>query len=447
MAYAAFIALAIAAGALSGPAAAAPPPNDSFASPQVLSGPLPIGVSGDAREATTELGESGGLGSLWYTWTAPRDMRISLEECIEGPEMFGVLVELFTGSSLQTLKYVNEVGTPRPPSGACPYSNPGYDRDSDLFDVVGGTVYRIRVGDASTESRFGFALAQVPQPPNDDFGDARLLNGRLPILSKGTTAEASRERGEPGREELSVWYRWKAPHSGTFAIETCAPSDRPEFMPSHSARVFTGSSLSTLQSVRSPSDYARFANCPYARQPTSDNPYSLIEFRARAGQTYRIQVTGPGKRFAIALRKEEVYDLGVGLAVSRRRVPIGGSVRATVRVTNRGNIPLPTRAEPRLVFGQEINLPGRPNSAGSAVYARVRSRSRGADCGHGTYGSTTLQVFACRVVRLAPGASETAVVRIAKIRSPILLDTHAPGGDDRPANDERQLVVRVRRGG
>src|SRR6476659_9348457 len=103
------VALAVTAGMLSGRAAAAPPANDSFATPQVLSGPLPIAVTGDAREATTELGEPGGLGSLWYVWTAPQDMRISLEQCVEGPESSEVLVELFTGSTLQTLRYVDRV--------------------------------------------------------------------------------------------------------------------------------------------------------------------------------------------------------------------------------------------------------------------------------------------------------------------------------------------------
>jgi len=441
-------ALAITAGLLSGQAAAAPPPNDSFASPQVLGGPLPIAVTGDAREATTEPGDPG-LGSLWYTWTAPHDMRISLEQCVEGPESSEVLVEFFTGSSLQTLRYVGDVPGTWPPSGACPFPNPGYRTDSDLYDVVAGTEYRIRVGDASTESRFGLALTQVPQPPNDKFSDSQVLSGRLPIVSRGTTAEASTEPGEPGGEpgsELSVWYLWKAPRSGRFAIETCTPGEGSGASTSHSARVFTGSSVSSLEPVRSAYDYARLAYCPYARQPTQADPLEpeLKEFTARAAQTYRIQVSGPGKPFGIALREEEVYDIAVSVAVSRTRVPIGGTVRATVKLTNRGNIPVPTRAEPRLAFGGEINLPGQPNHVGRALYARVRSRSRGANCGHGTYGfGSKLQVFACRVVRLAPGESETAVLKITKIRAPIMLDSHAPGGDDRPGNDERRPVVRV----
>jgi hypothetical protein len=430
---------------LSGRAAAAPPPNDSFATPQVLSGPLPIAVTGDAREATTEPGDPGTLGSLWYVWTAPQDMRISLEECIEGPEQFGVLVELYTGSSLQTLQYVKQVPNTLPPSGACPYPNPGYDADSDLYDVVGGTTYRIRVGDASTESRFGMALTQVPQPANDDFANAQVLSGRLPIVSRGTTEQASGEPGEPG-DQLSVWYLFKAPRSGRFAIETCSPSDRHDTDTSHSTRVFTGSSLSSLQSVRLTRDYPRVVYCPYAEQPTQADPLTneLIQFSANAGQTYRIQVSGPGEPFAIALRDEEVYDLAVSVAVSRARVPIGGSVRAIVKLTNRGNIPVPTRAEPRLGFGGEINVPGHPNHRGRALYARVRSRSRGADCGHGLYGyGSKLQVFGCRVVRLAPGASETAVLKITKIMAPIMLDTHAPGGDDRRGNDDFSPVVRV----
>jgi len=149
-------------------------------------------------------------------------------------------------------------------------------------------------------------------------------------------------------------------------------------------------------------------------------------------------------QFGIDLRDEEVYDLAVSVSVSRTRVPIGGSVRASVKLTNRGNTPVPTRAEPRLVFGGEINTPGRPNHRGRALYARVTSRSRGADCAHGLYGyGSKLQVFGCRVVRLAPGESETAILKVTKITAPIMLDTHAPGGDDRRGNDDFSPVVHV----
>jgi hypothetical protein len=102
-------------------------------------------------------------------------------------------------------------------------------------------------------------------------------------------------------------------------------------------------------------------------------------------------------------------------------------------------------------FGQEINVPGQPHYPGKAIYAFVRSP--GGDCRKGTYTpGSKVQTFACRVTPLAPGESQTAVVKIKSIKGSLLLDAHLrifDGSfrefDDRRGNDDAQAVVRVRR--
>ena len=78
------------------------------------------------------------------------------------------------------------------------------------------------------------------------------------------------------------------------------------------------------------------------------------------------------------------------------------------------------------------------------MYAYVRSP--GAHCRHGNYApGSKVQTFGCYVTPLAPGETQTVRIKIAKIKSNLLLDAHAPGGDDRKGNDDAPTVVRVRR--
>ncbi len=287
------------------------------------------------------------------------------------------------------------------------------------------------------------AVALAAPPANDDFANAAPLSGPFPIVARGTTSEATQEPGEPEDQySQSVWYVWTAPSSGPVAIDTCGGAPI--------TLVYRGSSLSDLQAVNSRDEDERRSVCPLP-DPDIDHPgdiHRVTEFTATAGATYRIQVLGVrvDGAFGLVLKEPEVYDLGVSLTVSRRTVPFGGALREVFKVTNRGNIVAPTPQDPRIVFGQEINVPGRPHYPGKAVYASARSP--GGRCSHGIFGGgSKIQVFACDVVRLSPGESQTAVVKIRKVKGSLLLDGHVSGQapDDRRGNDDAQTVIRVRR--
>ena len=292
-----------------------------------------------------------------------------------------------------------------------------------------------------------FAAAVLAAPPsNDDFANAEAISGPLPIVATATVNEASREPGEPYFGDSTVWYRWTATENREVAIESCGGESYPPLV-----HVFTGSSLASLNRVRSRDEQNNRAKCPLPN-PAHDDPtdtYSVVEFNAVAGTTYRIQVTlNSYGKMGIVLRPPEVYDVALSQSVSRRTVPLGGSLREVLKVTNRGNIAVPVPNDARLAFGQEINRPGLETYVGKAVYASIRSP--GGHCSHGLYGyGSKLQVAGCRVTPLAPGESQLARIRIKRIKGNLLLDAHifvnyAYGGDARKGNNDAQTVIRVR---
>lgn len=62
------------------------PVNDNLAGAQEISGSLPLTVNADNGLATTEAGEPGSdfdswTNSLWFKWTAPADMEVSIDTC------------------------------------------------------------------------------------------------------------------------------------------------------------------------------------------------------------------------------------------------------------------------------------------------------------------------------------------------------------------------------
>src|SRR5688500_17848322 len=67
------------------------------------------------------------------------------------------------------------------------------------------------------------SLAEAAPPPNDDFADAEVLSGELPIGATGTNAEATLEPGEPTAHPggASVWYRWTPNTAEPATIDLC----------------------------------------------------------------------------------------------------------------------------------------------------------------------------------------------------------------------------------
>jgi hypothetical protein len=236
-----------------------------------------------------------------------------------------------------------------------------------------------------------------------------------------------------------LWYRWKAPGGGRFTLEDCRQRQSD---PDFSVEIFTGSSQQSLRRVPVQTEYSNVSECPFDRGPTKELKIG-VEFKAKRGTTYVVRVTSDtfyGGRFGFAIKRKELVDLALTQSVSRKSVRAGGVVVVKLTVTNRGNIPVPTRAEPRLGFGQSINRPGRRNAVGKGRYLSVRSP--GVRCSKGFF--FKVPVASCAVKRLAPGQRMVATMRIRVLAS-ILLETEASFGDDRRGNNEPLAVVRVRR--
>jgi PASTA domain len=243
----------LAAGALSLPAAAAAPENDSFSAAALLTG-RSTSASGTNEDATKE---SGGA-SIWYAWTAPASGRTTLSTCDSD---FDTLLAVYTGSSVAAL---DEVASDDDDCG---------DRSIVTFASVEGTPYMIAVdgkggatGDASLELRLA--------PPNDDFADALPIAGDTGSAS-GTTEGAWYEDDEPlhyGVGWPSVWYSWTAPSTGWATFETCgSPFDTV-------LAAYVGAAVDALDVVAGSDDACGLG--------------SRLSFEATAGTVYRIAVAG-----------------------------------------------------------------------------------------------------------------------------------------------------------
>jgi hypothetical protein len=106
------------------------------------------------------------------------------------------------------------------------------------------------------------APASADPPANDAFESPATTSG---AIVGQFSEEATRQAGEPNHGFQSVWYSWRAPSSGRFAL-TQVSGDA-------GAAVYTGDSLTALQ-----------------RAGERDADLARIPFEAVAGITYRIAV-------------------------------------------------------------------------------------------------------------------------------------------------------------
>jgi len=147
-----------------------------------------------------------------------------------------------------------------------------YLHGTDVTDTrAGGTITgkRINIADAA---------GIPPQPPNDNFANARVFSG-YSYAANGTNVGATRESGDPtyvGDNYTSnpVWYKWTAPLSGPVEIDTCyGLTDFDTVL-----GVYTGSALGSLTEVATNDD-----GCGSA---------SKVTLTATQGTTYHILVDG-----------------------------------------------------------------------------------------------------------------------------------------------------------
>lgn len=223
-------------------AIAAPPANDDFANRQVLSGTLPIEVSGSNVGATKEEGEYiPGLApaghSVWFEWEAEADGWVTIGAC---DDEFPTILGIFTGTAVNALTVVAEGNGSEGPD--CQYSGRQFS-----FEAESGTKYEIAVDGNGfhlpespppvSEGPIALKIEETPLPPNDAFEEAADIVGSISeepggrrffySTAHGFTWNATTEEGEPETDVTgaSVWYSFTAPEDAEYWFGgTCCQS-------------------------------------------------------------------------------------------------------------------------------------------------------------------------------------------------------------------------------
>jgi len=246
------------------------PTNDNFAAATVLTGSS-ANATNFTTMATAEIGEPAhgetpAAKTVWFSWTAPAAGRCTVS--LSGSN-FDTLLSIYTGTALNALTVVvrdDDSGT----NGTSEAS----------FAAVAGTTYRIAVdgyGGDSGELKLSLALtAGATGPANDSFAAASVLSGPI-VSTSGSSANATRETGEPAHAALpatrSVWFRWVAPAAGPVTVSTAGSTFDTLLA------VYSGSTLAGLTAIASNDDAGTQAT-------------SLLTFNAISGTTYSIAVDG-----------------------------------------------------------------------------------------------------------------------------------------------------------
>jgi Immunoglobulin I-set domain len=140
-----------------------------------------------------------------------------------------------------------------------------------LGAVTGPLVITTANGAAS----FNFTVMPATPPSNDNFNNAQVLTGATAMASVNTMG-ATKQSGEPNHSGNagghSVWYRWTAPSTGTWSLDTTGSSFNTLLA------VYTGSAVNNLSAV--------------ASNLTAGTLTNSINLAASAGVTYQIAIDG-----------------------------------------------------------------------------------------------------------------------------------------------------------
>jgi hypothetical protein len=248
------------------------PVNDDFAARLPLTGSR-LTTTGRSTGATKQNGEPNHAGnpggaSLWWSWTAPADGRLTLST--EGSD-FDTLLAAYTGNAPGALTTV----------AGNDDAAPGMKTGKVKFTVVGGVTYQIAVDGKDGATGAVDLTLTFSQPPNDDFADRIVLTG-FPVTATGANINATAEdRDDAGRAGVpggqSVWWEWTSPTNGVVAISTSGSSFNTTL------GVYTGPAPDALQEVKS--------NDNYLNQAGADQT-SQVTFTATLGTRYLIAVDG-----------------------------------------------------------------------------------------------------------------------------------------------------------
>lgn len=260
--------------AVSGAALYAPPhafaasANDNFANATAVSDGYAYGSNVGATREAGEPVHAGvtGEASIWYTWTASYDAKVSLRSYLYDADTGDYsthALAVYTGHSVSSLTPV--------------VSNSGTYGNSTSFVATAGRTYKFAI-DSTLAKSGSTELYLSAVPKNDPFGSPKVISGSSGSLT-GSNVNATKQSSEPYHAGSyggsSVWYSWTASTTGATKFETTGSNFDTLLA------VYTGVTLSGLSAVASNDDCAG-----------SDIGTSCLDFNAVAGTTYKIAVDG-----------------------------------------------------------------------------------------------------------------------------------------------------------
>jgi hypothetical protein len=173
--------------------------NDDFANRTDLGSLEEISFSYFQANSTLEMDEptySGSRqpeGTLWWSWTAPRDGMVS----------FSSHLDVFVGSTLPGIFPVN------------------IDEAASRFIAASGTTYHFvsKNNTSSSDDTSNFHLT-MQRISNDDFDDRLVIPVQLPFSWEGALPNATFEPRERVEKSGSAWWEWTAPKDGRIGLRT-----------------------------------------------------------------------------------------------------------------------------------------------------------------------------------------------------------------------------------
>jgi hypothetical protein len=238
-----------------------PQVNDDFAdaTPIVGTNNTVTGANVNATQEAQEPnhGNNYDVHSVWWRWVAPISGRMLVDSA---GSSFNPVLAVYRGNSVSNLTPVAN-------------AEMSYYAWSLLgFTAIAGTEYRIAVDGGYSGGDIVLSVGRIQAPPNDDFSHATRLSGAS-VTTNGSNVGASREPGESTVGEHSVWWKWTAPFTGKFIVDTLASAAFVDLA------VFTGDSVSNLTRIAT-------------GEPLYEHGGQILTLNAVAGTEYTIGVSG-----------------------------------------------------------------------------------------------------------------------------------------------------------
>lgn len=272
---------------------ASSPANDDFAQRTSLPATFPIWAESTLSDATVEPGEpflswESARRTVWWAFTPAATGVYTIRA--KGTKLPGAIffephirLELMRGTSFDDLQVIA--------ANSYDFSDPEPRSSRITLKLEAGVPIVIRTDGhyySPASGRFTLEISRELPLRNDDRSQAILLTGTNLVITahnKGTTREPE-EPGTPEGADATLWWKWVAPESGTVLLDGANSSLHWEF---HKLVIeaFELDAASEIHLVGQ--NYSLSAPPNSCRYICFD---SLASFRAEAGRTYFIRLSG-----------------------------------------------------------------------------------------------------------------------------------------------------------